>query len=287
MDERDVVGTDEASSDLRKKCLEFIRNFQSQLKGKTLLQGIPRVPNYYSKKAIKNMLIIKFPYDDIPDEILKGCSSLFNANYGVWGEKGHRPNKRVQMSVKLLKELCLSNGNCSLVVAKEPISGIIRGHVFVCQFPWKDGEACWITQLVVAANARGNGLATQLVNTAIDPRALAWGLATSHPHAVRSLERATKTKCNPSLIGLYASSLVEASGIPYVQNRRIVANESGSIIDTEFFVDHTEVNAFRSKESGWHMGSLNDGEEYLAFVFAPDIAEDTTSPCFPCFHTFC
>ena len=286
MNEREHRGTGEASSDLGKECLGFIRNLQRQLKGKTLRQGIPRLPKYISKKATKNMLI-KFPYEDVTDELLEECSSLFNANYGVWGEKGYRPKQRVKMSIKLLKESCLFDNTCSIVIARESISGTILGHAFVCQFPWKDGTACWITQLVVAVNARGKGLATQLVNTALDPRALAWGLATCHPYTVRSLERARQTKCNPSLIGLYAWSLVEASGIPYVRNRRIVANELGAIIDTKFFVDHTEVNAIRSKELDWHMGRLNDGEEYLAFVFALDIAENTKIPCFPFFPTFC
>ena len=49
---------------------------------------------------------------------------------------------------------------------------------------------------------------------------------------------------------------------------RLQIDADQAIIDTTFYVDHSEVNSFLEKEEDWHMGPLKDGEEFFAFVFS-------------------
>ena len=81
------------------------------------------------------------------------------------------------------------------------------------------------------------------------------------------MERARDSRCSPSLISKHAAGLIAASGIPYDQGCPLRHSEEGSIIETTFFVDHTEVNKLLAEEEDWQMGPLNDGEEFFAFVF--------------------
>jgi hypothetical protein len=100
-----------------------------------------------------------------------------------------------------------------------------------------------------------------------DEKCIAWGIVTSHPFAVRAVEKITGFVCDVMLIAQHAESLVEAAGIPYVDASRLRITESKCVIDTEYFVEHEEVNKLVSVESDWRLGTLNDGEEFFAFVF--------------------
>ena len=88
-----------------------------------------------------------------PSAQLKECAALFGKHYGVWGPKGHKPGERVKLGAQRLKDQCLFNSNCSVALAKTQSRQLV-GHAFVCRFPWGDGFASWITQLVVAADEK-------------------------------------------------------------------------------------------------------------------------------------
>jgi len=133
--------------------------------------------------------------------------------------------------------------------------------------PWKDGFACWIIQLVVASPVRRQGIATKLCQMASDSNDAAVGLVSSHPYTIRALERAMQSTCRPSIIATHAASLVQASGIPCVQDCPLRLGEEGCSIDTQSFVYHTKLNVLLSKEKEWQLGPLNEGEEFFAFVF--------------------
>jgi hypothetical protein len=107
------------------------------------------------------------------------------------------------------------------------------------------GAVSWITQLVVHSDFRSHGVASKLCQMAWDVSAVdGCGIVTSHPYAIRALEKATRRSCRPGMIH-YAKSLVAASRIPYLQGKPIRCNHAGSSmcqIDTGFFVDHTDVD---------------------------------------------
>ena len=146
----------------------------------------------------------------------------------------------------------------------------IIGHAFATTFNYPNyGNVTWITQLVVSSSYRRNGIATRLCRLAWatkEPSAedFACGLVTSHPHAVRALERATGRVCDKAGAEQHAVGLIAASGIPYVQGCTV----NDSKIDTQFYVDHTEINKIvREQQRNWVLGDLPDGKEFFAFTF--------------------
>jgi hypothetical protein len=147
------------------------------------------------------------------------------------------------------------------------LEGILVGYAYQCRFPFHAGFGSWITQLVVHSEFRHRGIAKKLISMAWDEKCVAWGIVTSHPFAVRALEKITGFVCELKLIAQHAGAFVEAAGIPYVDSSRLCITESKSVIDTQYFVDHEEVNKLVSLESDWNLGTLNDGEEFFAVVF--------------------
>lgn len=62
---------------------------------------------------------------------------------------------------------------------------------------------------------------------------------------------------------------MEASSVPYVQGKRIRVGDAESIIETDFHVDHAEVDAIAASIPDWKLGKLNVGDEYFAFTIKP------------------
>mmetsp|Transcript_7534 Transcript_7534/g.18680 ORF Transcript_7534/g.18680 Transcript_7534/m.18680 type:complete len:243 (-) Transcript_7534:306-1034(-) len=207
----------------------------------------------------------------VSDDQLQACAQLFSSQYGTWGHLGPKPGARVKLSAAKLREQCLfDRDTCFLVTAK--IGGVLVGHAFSTTFWYEPGGGCvsWITQLCVSAEHRSRGIASRLCrhSWAIDAT-FACGLVTSHPHAVRAVERATGRLCNPTISMQHADRMISASGIPYMQSRTVArpASPGGCTIDTGFFVDHTEVNRLISAQPNWHLGDLPEGHEFFAFTF--------------------
>jgi hypothetical protein len=131
------------------------------------------------------------------------------------------------------------------------------------------GHVVWVTHFVVHEEHRRKGIAGRMCNLAWDhDEPFACGLVTSHPYAVRALEKGTNAVCTPSAIALHAKNIVKMSAIPYVQECPLVIEPSRSIIKTSFFVDHTELNQLIAKEKCWQLGELEDGDEFFAFTFS-------------------
>ena len=127
--------------------------------------------------------------------------------------------------------------------------------------------AVWITQLVVHKDMRSKGLATEILSKSWTRDNIAWGLVSSHPHAVRALERAVQRICIPQIISKYATDLIKDCEIPYILNCEISITGSQSVIHSKFFVDHNEVNELLKKEKNWGLGKIDEGDEFFAFVF--------------------
>jgi hypothetical protein len=123
-------------------------------------------------------------------------------------------------------------------------------------------------------------MATELLSKVWTRNDVAWGLASSHPYAIRTLERVTGRRCDPLLIGKYARELIKSSQIPYFQSCAFsislaTDDQKKSIVHSNFFVDHTEVNRILVKEmegqneKAWMLGStLEDGDEFFGFTFS-------------------
>ena len=225
------------------------------------------------------------------DPTLSSCAKLFSEHYGVWGPQArHLQGQRVKLSEKLLRERFFNDERCSLVTAR--VGGIPVGHAFALRFPfWNPAGPCvggaqalWITQLVVHTEFRSMGIAKRMLNAIRDDRYAAVGLISSNPAAVRALEAMMMLRCRPEYIRRYADELIHSSGLHYMQSdsrnppilrklNEVVGGDHKTTcsIDTEFFVDHSSVNERINAcltQPHWSMGSLEEGHEFFAFVFA-------------------
>mmetsp|Transcript_14626 Transcript_14626/g.31873 ORF Transcript_14626/g.31873 Transcript_14626/m.31873 type:complete len:222 (+) Transcript_14626:115-780(+) len=206
------------------------------------------------------------PASMVSDEHIAACAQLFSEHYGTWGKgSGKLEGSRVRLPATKLKAQGLFNTECTLCMAT--INGTLVGHAFATTFPYQGNFVTWITQLCVHTDHRSRGIASRLCRLSWDIRSnFACGLVSSHPHAVRALERATQLRCDPELSMRHASGLVEACEVPYV--RGCAMSSSGACaINTSYFVDHTCVNQLVADTPDWRLGALGDGEEYFAFVF--------------------
>ena len=206
---------------------------------------------------------------------LDSCARLFSAHYGVWGE-GAPPScqqgSRVRLSPSRLREQSLFDDSCCLALATLA-DGRVVGHAFATRFRYTNvGWFIWITQLVVDSSYRRRGVATKLCQIAWDVNAVAGcGIVTSHPHAIRALEKATRSHCEPGRADL-ARALLSASGIPYLQGRDIISgphpHTDMCTVDTGFFVDHADINQhiIPSQPARLGLRHLDDGQEFVAFI---------------------
>lgn len=215
--------------------------------------------------AAQAAVYTRTPASDVSDMQLEACAQLFSNHYGVWGQgSGREPGSRVRLSAPRLKAQCLFNEACFLCTAS--VGGTLVGHAFVTNFPYNSSSVSWITQLCVHNDYRGRHIASQLCRMAWDVSSeFACGLASSHPYAVRALERATQRRCNPTMIMQHGRNMVAASGIPYLSGCGM-STSGACALNTSFFVDHTEVDRLAAAVPGWCLGSLPDGEEYLAVI---------------------
>ena len=214
---------------------------------------------------MSSVLTLQINYHDIaivPETIMSACANLFSEHYGVWQHN----KKHVRMSSYKLRSEYLSNTNCRLAYADDPITGEIIGHVFYTIFHVDGlGLVIWITQLVVHTQYRNKGIARTLLGDVIHHKAAAVGLVSSHPYAVKSLESISNLECIPKITNTYIREIIKASNIKYLQDAELVCDDYLSLIDTHFLVDHDEINSIISKIN-WKMGHLPDGYEFIALV---------------------
>ncbi|XP_023213165.1 uncharacterized protein LOC111615966 [Centruroides sculpturatus] len=206
------------------------------------------------------------------DDLLVEMSNLFSTNYGIWSNKGLHPGQPIKMSVKLMKKMLLFNSEkCGAAIAKSMCeSSKLIGHAFYYEFSTKNlGKVCWITQLVTSQLVRHKRIATRLISTILNNGDYnVCGLVTSHPYAIRALERATSSICDRKVIEKYASEVIENCCLPYMEQNAVI--DSHGSINTNYHVDHTELLKIIQEErdaSRWVFGELLDGFEFLVFVF--------------------
>ncbi|KAL6761127.1 hypothetical protein V8C86DRAFT_2543878 [Haematococcus lacustris] len=227
--------------------------------------------------ANKRVSYTEVPPSFVSDAELKHHAQLFSSHYGKWGENPHGLQKgaRVRLTASRLRsDHLFDEQRCSLIRAtiSEGETVHVVGHacVYCYEVPGK-GKVSWITQLVVHSDYRHRGVAKKLCRMAWPVEQFyAVGLVTSHPYAVRALERATQRTCNRATIMPVARELLSQCNIPYVLDKALCFEEGRCLIDTQFFVDHTDVNNILATtlDTEWELGGLEDGKEFFAFTFA-------------------
>ena len=200
------------------------------------------------------------------DEI-KEFSDLFSGHYGIYGASSPiKPGQRVELKPDRLRKW-LSSDEAEAWAARA--DGILTGYAFVIRGRISPERiVTWVTQLVVHRDYRDRGVAKRLLSAIWSfSDHFVWGLVSSNPYAVRALEKATRRRCDPRIISHHQGSLLQlgANLIEYIQQSRgHRIDDTQSVIDTEFYLDHSELPDMMSrasKEKEWRLGEINEGEE--------------------------
>ena len=220
--------------------------------------------------------------NQISDELLLKCATLFSKHYGIWSEKGFVPGKHVKLSLDKIKQQFLFDNNNYIVIATDFTTSEVIGHAigarFYCDF--LKGHASWITQLVVHTDYRNKGVATRLCQLSWNPKIdYVCGIVSSNPYAIEALSNATNCVIEPRLIIQYLPQLITLSNIPYLTNALTTASNTlptaspttiqidRCVLNTNFHICHDEVDQIRRSIADWLLGELYEGEEYAVVYF--------------------
>ncbi|OQV15967.1 hypothetical protein BV898_09888 [Hypsibius exemplaris] len=225
---------------------------------------------------------------DISDALLEGCSQLFSQHYGVWSSAaatpthcGGKAGSPVEMSAQQMRVQLLFDETCGVAVCLS--NGLPVGQAFFCTFTLPalhddDGSrnVCWITQLVVHADRRRQGIAVKLLSLVVDSRArdcVAVGVASCNPTTVRAVERVAGgvSEVDEGLV----REVFSHCSVPHLKRATdLVVSECECAVNTNFFVDHLEGLFMLEKlKCQWVLGVVREGWEYLSIVRLSNLPE--------------
>ena len=212
------------------------------------------------------------PMMKLTDSQLEACSKLFSEHYGKYASDNHlsedKWGKHVRMSASYYrKNYCKPDFYISY--AKNGSQHI--AHAIYLRKQLEDKQVMtWVVQLVVHANYRGKEIGKKLLNSAWGfSNDAGWGLATSNPYTIKTLEASTFRKVNPEYVVKHLTQIKEmAQLINFVSDFKV--EKEVSIVESNFYVDHSEIDkniASVFGTSNWLLGKLDPGQEWLAFTF--------------------
>lgn len=205
---------------------------------------------------------------DMTDEELEECSILFSSFYGKYSKDSlKRPGEQIRMPASYYrKNYCKPN----FYVALARLNNVLIGQAFYLRKDYAEqgfGIMTWVLQLVVDSKYRQRGIASTLLRSIWGfSDDYAWGLATTNPCTVKTLESATFRKCKPEVIQKHLRAIrAIGADISFVKDASYVVTRAGSQINTEFYVDN---HAFIKDDTcEKQLGKLRPGYEWLAFTF--------------------
>ncbi|MDR2171350.1 MAG: GNAT family N-acetyltransferase [Planctomycetaceae bacterium] len=232
---------------------------------------------FYKKKIMNGGYDYEWHLGDFSsnnDKLLEECAALFSAHYGKWSTNSScLAGQNVRLSKNRIREW-LKNPNSAVYMARN--KGELIGYAIVVRLNIpQHGIASWVTQLVVHTNYRNQDVAKNILYSIWGfSDDFAWGLVSSNPYAVRALEKATRRRCNPSIIKKHVKKLLDACDgqVSYVHaDIEKLVDCNTSKINTEFFVDHSAIDSMLQNVTTngveWQLGQLDEGWEWFAFTF--------------------
>lgn len=210
----------------------------------------------------------------ITPELLTECAALYSNHYGLWSTTSPvSPEERIRLSPARLRQWFSAN-DTNIYMAR--LNNELVGYAIAAKVRVPDyGIVAWVTQLVVHSDFRKQDIAKTLLFSIWGlSNHFAWGILSANPYAVRALEKATRRRCLPLRIRRNWRKLLSVGGgyVPYIsQDTDVVVRDDCSRINTEFFVDHSQLEAMihsvTSIDVPWLVGKIDEGWEWFAFTF--------------------
>lgn len=206
------------------------------------------------------------PTLDLTDDEIQECSDLFGTFYGRYNaDSPIRPQEQIKMPTRIYKEnYCKPNFYVALAKHKDKLIG----HAFYLRKQYDGyGMMTWVLQLVVDQNYRKRGIASTLLRSIWGfSDDYAWGLATTNPCTIKTLESATFRKFKPTMVRKHMKAIrLIQEDISFAKGQDIYASNSTIQLNSHFFVDNREF--IKGNEFHKRFGKLRPGYEWLAFTF--------------------
>lgn len=223
------------------------------------------------KNNIKDFHFLTKQCSSLSLEEMDLCSKLFSQNYGIYSSKHpqeEKRNKQIKLGKTYYQKLAQKNDN---YVALAYYKDILIGQAFYVVENTTEGNMTWVIQLVVDKKYRRQQVAKKLLFSIWGfSNDRAWGLATTNPVTIKTLESATLRKVSlPAMnknIGLIKQL---ARKVSFVHEDSIFISDSNSVVNSTFYVNHDDIpSLIQAYGDDWIFGDLNEGYEWLAFVFS-------------------
>lgn len=221
-----------------------------------------------------NMGDIKFltkSCNSLTEQELQQCSELFSKHYGNWALNNPKHKQGpVKLGVKYYKDTMIKPDH---YVSLAYDNDLLIGHAFYIRKKFDNTQyMSWVLQLVVHTNYRMRSIGKTLLYSIWGFSGdVARGLATSNPYTVKTLESVTFRKANPEIIYKNLDIIKKIGAeVSFMDNEKpYKVNLQQSIVDTDFYVDHSDIGDKIKKayDDKWQLGELPEGHEWLAFTF--------------------
>lgn len=204
----------------------------------------------------------------LSDDEIAQCSRLFSNHYGYYSPKApRRAGESIRLGVKYYQGL---RGAADTYVSLAYAGDELVGQAFYVLEKRPQGYLSWVIQLVVNEEFRRRAIAkTLLLSVWGFSNDQAWGLATTNPLTIKTLESAT---CRKVAFGVMKKNLnlIYAIGrkVQFIQPEDIEISDHNATVDSRFHVDHGSIpEKIKAYGDDWPYGPLDEGKEWLAFVF--------------------
>lgn len=208
----------------------------------------------------------------LTDAEIKASSCLFSNNYGTYSNAHPNESKRkMQIALNVRYYENLRKRNDAYVAFAMHDSDII-GQAFYVVENTNEGKLTWVIQLVVHKKYRRHGIAKKLLFSIWGfSNDCAWGLATTNPLTIKTLETATMREVNLETMQKNIDKIKRiAQKVSFIKVNDIQIDKEKSVVFSNFYVAHDDIPAFIKKygNKNWKFGfELKEGYEWLAFTF--------------------
>jgi len=198
-------------------------------------------------------------------DFIIAAADLFSNHYGV------RTNgRRIRLSPERLKSDYVNHQDSGAVAAYD-LDNQLAGYCLYRHFIVHEGsigEITWIMQLVVHPNFRHQKLAQNLIRYATTSLTKLVGIVSSHPYALRALEKSFGKRISVDFICQNGQRILDTIPIPYLNGKELKVELLQ--VDVDFNVDHTEIVKILKNisDEDWILGVriLEEGCEFLGIV---------------------
>ena len=177
---------------------------------------------------------------ELNEEEIQQCAEVFSENYGFYSAQSpYKPNERIRMSVKFYKKRYVKN---DFYISYAIFEGREVAHAIYLRKTMPNNHVMtWVVQLVVAEAHRNKGIGGKLLHSIWGFSSdTAWGLATSNPFTVKTLEIATFRKVKPVEVLKHLEEIKELGNlVEFVKSYKVDKNQS--LVDSNFFVNVDEI----------------------------------------------